>query len=402
MTSAGGRHSLDRVSWWSRLRTDLARPEAPPRREERVFLAGSAMAIIAVAQVSDPGSATDLLLLSPALLAFVLRGLLPTMPAEVFAALVVAPVVLVVGDDGVLEGAFFLVVMMVLYVAWHLGSTARATLVLAVSAVAPWLVATTLAPQVGISWTPWTAACLFTFVLGRTLRRQQALIDQLERAREALAEQAVAEERRRIARELHDLAGHTLAAMLLHVTGARHVLRRDLDEAERALIDAETVGRSSLDQIRATVAALRTHERGTDPALGGTADLPALIEEYRRAGLDIDVAAAGPAPRLEGSVGTALHRIAREALANVARHAPQNSVELTLNAADDAVRLLVVDRGRPGARRDPNAGHFGLVGMRERARALGGELDAGPTADGWSVEARLPRTAPDRDPFVTS
>ena len=109
-------------------------------------------------------------------------------------------------------------------------------------------------------------ANLFVFALGRTQIRQRRLIDQLERARRALADQAVAEERRRIARELHDLAGHTLAAVLLHVTGARHVLRRgDVAEAERALGDAETVGRASLDQIRATVAALRTEERGTDP-----------------------------------------------------------------------------------------------------------------------------------------
>ena len=104
----------------------------------------------------------------------------------------------------------------------------------------------------------------------------------------------MAEERRRIARELHDLAGHTLAAVMLHVTGARHVLRRDLDEAERALVDAETVGRASLDQIRATVAALRTDERGTDPALAGSADLVALVEEYRRAGL-VDRADIAPA-----------------------------------------------------------------------------------------------------------
>ena len=141
------------------------------------------------------------------------------------------------------------------------------------AAFLPFALSQWLVPDEGIAWTPWVSATVFTFVLGRVLRRQQALIDQLERAREALAVQAVAEERRRIARELHDLAGHTLAAMLLHVTGARHVLRRDLDEAEKALLDAESIGRSSLDQIRSTVAALRTDERGTDAALITSADL---------------------------------------------------------------------------------------------------------------------------------
>ena len=378
------------MQWWSAWRADLTRPETPTRREERGFLIGSAVVIIAVAQVSDPGSATDLLLLSPAFLAFVLRGLLPRLPAEVFAVLVIGPVALVVGGESVLEGSFFLIVMMVLFVAWALGSLTRALVILAAAATTPWLVSTTLVPEAEIGWTAWTSANLFTFFMGRVLRRQHALIEQLGHARGALAEQAVAEERRRIARELHDVAGHTLAAVLLHVTGARHVLRRDVDEAERALLAAETVGRSSLDQIRATVAALRTDERGTDPALAGSADLPALIEEYRRAGLVVEVAVAGPVASLEGPVGTALHRIAREALANVARHAPANAVELTLDFDDDVVHLLVLDRGRPGAPPDPNAGHFGLVGMRERARALGGGLEAGPTVDGWRVEARLP------------
>lgn len=360
----------------------------------------SGVVIIAVAQLSDPGSLSDLAVLAPALVGFVLRGRLPSMPAEVFAALVIAPVALVVAREGELEGAFFLSVMMVLYVSWHLGSLTRAVLILAVSAAMPWLVATTMLPQHQIGWTSWTGAHVFTFALGRTLHRQQALIAQLEQARGALADQAVAEERRRMARELHDLSGHTLAAMLLHVTGARHVLRRDLDEAERALRDAESVGRSSLDQIRSTVAALRTFERGSDPPLAGSADLPALIEEYRRAGLVVDATIVAPSTGPDSTVGTALYRIAREALANVARHAPSNSVELVLDGDDETIRLVVADRGRPGAAPDPNAGHFGLVGMRERARSLGGEVGAGPTTEGWRVDVRIPRTAADHDQVV--
>ncbi|HEX2119525.1 MAG TPA: sensor histidine kinase, partial [Acidimicrobiales bacterium] len=254
------------------------------------------------------------------------------------------------------------------------------------------LVARHLAPGSGIGWNAWVAAHLFTFVLGRTLQRQRRLIEQLEAARQELAAQAVSEERRRIARELHDLAGHALAAVLLHVTGARHVLRRDVDEAERALLDAERVGRASLDQIRATVAALRTHERGTDPALAGSADIAALVEDYRRAGLAIDATVPAPVADLDGAVGVALHRIAGEALTNVARHAPQNRVEFTVDVGADEVRLVVTDRGRRGAAPESltGDGHFGVVGMRERARALGGGLQAGPTEDGWRVEARLP------------
>jgi len=377
----------------------MARPETPTSRDELTFHLVAPVTIIALSQLTDPAPAGTLLLLAPALVSFALRPVLPRFPAEVFALLVVVPVAAAVGLAGDVEGTFFLSVLMVLYVAWSLGSLTRATLVAVVAASMPWFVADRLAPGSGIAWQPWVMAHLFTFVLGRTLHRQRLLIDQLEAARQALAEQAVADERRRIARELHDLAGHTLAAMVLHVTGARHVLRRDVDEAEVALRDAEGVGRSGLEQIRAVVAALRTDERGTDPVLPGSADLPDLLEGYRRAGLAIDADMAASAA-VGGPVGVALHRIAREALANVARHAPRNRVAVTVSATPDEVRLAVVDTGRPASAPDPHELRFGLIGMAERARALGGDLEAGPTPDGWRVAARLPLVGTRPEPTV--
>jgi signal transduction histidine kinase len=382
------------VTLVQRVRADLAKPEVPTSRDELPFLVGCAALIIVVTQLLDPGDALDLLVVAPAVLAFAARGLIPRLPAEVFAALVIVPVVAAVGRDGALEGTFFLVAMMTFEATAHLESLVRSAIITVAGAASALIVAELLAPDSGIAWEPWAMANLFVFALGRTQVRQRRLIEQLERAREALADQAVAEERRRIARELHDLAGHTLAAVLLHVTGARHVLRRgDQAEAERALADAETVGRASLDQIRATVASLRTDERGTDPALSGAADLPALVADYRRAGLAIETSIAAPAADLAGPVGTAVHRVAREGLANVARHAPGNRVTMTLDVDGSVVRLVVADRGRPASPPDPDALHFGLVGMAERARALGGEFEAGPTADGWRIEVRLPLTA---------
>jgi signal transduction histidine kinase len=258
-----------------------------------------------------------------------------------------------------------------------------------------------LAPESGIAWEPWALAHIFICSLGRAESRQQRLIDQLERARRALADQAVAEERRRIARELHDLVGHTLAAVLLHVTGARHVLRRDVSEAERALIDAEAVGRASLDQIRATVASLRADERGTDPPLAAVADVATLVDEYRRAGLVIESYIGPAAAVFTGPAATALHRVAREGLANVARHAPENRVELQVDVVGGLMRLVIVDRGRPARPPAPDSLHFGLVGMLERARSVGGDFDARPTTDGWRVEATFPIAGAARDEFVS-
>ena len=381
-----------------RWRADLTKPSRPTSRREVVFLTASALLIVAVAHLTDRGTARDLIVLAPAVLAFAL----PRLPAAVFALLVIVPTAVAVGRDGTLEGSLFLSVMMMYATAAHLGSLTRALTIMASAIAVPWLVAEVLAPDSGIAWVPWAMAHVFTCSLGRAEHSQRTLIDELEHARRALADQAVAEERRRIARELHDLAGHTLAAVLLHVTGARHVLRRDLDEAERALIDAQTVGRASLDQIRATVASLRADERGTDPALPGVDDLGTLVGDYRRAGLAIESAIDARAVALTGPVGTALHRVAREGLANVARHAPGNRVELTVAVERDVVRLVVADRGRPASPPDPRALHFGLVGMAERTRSLGGDFEAGPTPDGWRIEARLPITPAYRDEFVPS
>ena len=371
------------------------------RRDDRGFFVVAVAVITAIAQLTDPGTALDLLIVFPAVGAFVFQDRLARLP-EVFAVLVVVPIFVVVGVQTVLEPMLFLSVTMVLYVSAHVESTMRAALIAAFASASPWIIGEFLAPEEDIGWQSWIMAHAFTFAIGRLLHRQQALIVQLDRARQALAEQAVAEERRRIARELHDLAGHTLAAMLLHVTGARHVLRRDVDDAERALSDAESVGRASLDQIRATVAALRTDERGTDPALAGSADLDALVDEYRRAGIEIAAAISPRVAELAGPTGTAVHRILREALANVARHAPGNTVEVIAAIDDNDVLLTVADHGRAAASPDPNSGHFGLIGMSERARALGGSFDAGTTVDGWRVDARLPILAAPSSEFARS
>ncbi len=361
-------------------------------RDEISFLAPVAALIVVMAQVSDPGSAGDVAVLTFSALCFVLQGRLRRLPPEVFAALVIGPILVVMGRWGELEPAMFLGVMTVLYIAGDLRQTWRAALIAVAAALSPWLVSLQLPDGYDIAWLPWAMANGFTFSMGRLLYRQRELIRDLDSARRALAAQAVADERRRIARELHDLAGHTLAAMLLHVTGARHVLHRDLDEAERALCDAESIGRDSLDQIRATVAALRTDERGTDPSIAGVADLDGLFDEYRRAGLAVATGVAGTLSDVPAAVGTAVHRIVREALANVARHAPTNRVEVEIVVDPAAVCLLIADHGRRAPGAAPGAGHFGLVGMGERARALGGTMEAGPSADGWRVSARLPFT----------
>lgn len=380
------------------LRADLGRSEHAPHRTEFLCVTAGAIGNAVVAWIIAPGSPFEASLLAVAAAAFLVRGTGPRLPAEVFAALVIGPVWYVTSRPGApAEGAFFMSVMMVLSVAANSGSRVRPAVIAVVGALYPWTVNLSQTPPDDIGWVAWTFAHIFTYVLGRVMRMLMDTIAELDRTRQVLADQAVAEERRRIARELHDLAGHTLAAVMLHVTGARHVLRRDPDEAEAALREAESVGRRSLDQIRATVGALRTAETGTDTPVESGADLVELVDEYRRAGLDV-TADLGAASDLDGPVGFAVHRIAREALSNVARHAPGNRVRIRVEVGDAGVTLRIDDHGE-AARPAGGSITFGLTGMRERARAVGGVVEAGPTSDGWTVRAELPldgRPAPDR------
>ncbi len=378
--------------WWRPGRAS-SRTDRPLAWDVLPVVVAVAMVIVIAAQWNEPGTAVDLALLGVAAAVLVAAVSWPRVRPDAATLVVLAAAGTAVGHHGHLELGLFLVVLMTLHTAWHVGSTARAVAVAVVCAAV--LAAISITRTDSFSWPPWAAAELFTLVLGRTLGNQRMLIDQLEAARRTLAEQAVAEERRRMARELHDLAGHTLAAMLLHVTGARHVLRRDLDDAERALLDAEAVGRQSMEQIRQAVAALRTAETGLDAPLAGGAELAALVEEYRRAGLVIDADIDAGLAQLSGPVGTALHRIGREALANTARHAPNQrvAVRAELDHVAHRVRLVVQDHGQGGSSVAPGtatAPGFGVVGMRERATALGGTLHAAATADGWRVEAALP------------
>lgn len=380
-------------------RSDLTNQDQPVGRREIPLLASIALTAVIAAQWNEPGTTIDLVALIAAGVALVSVAVFSWIPSELFVAAVAAPVCFAVGHQGHLEIALFLVATACLYSAWYLGSALRAGLTTTASCIA--IVLAWVMSDSGFLWLPWVAANVLLFVLGRTLWRQDLLVHDLKAAREALAEKAVADERRRIARELHDLAGHTLAAVMLHVTGARHVLRRDPDEAERALLDAEAVGRASMDQIRATVETLRTSERGVDPPLPEADRLDDLVEEYRRTGMTVEASIEPAVADIRGAVGLATHRIAREALANVAQHASSNWVELVAVIDQQAVRLEITDHGRPAKNSATNAvrrGSFGLVGMRERASALGGIVSAEPSADGWRVEAVLPLGGAEQTP----
>ncbi|HEY0186206.1 MAG TPA: sensor histidine kinase [Cellulomonas sp.] len=234
-----------------------------------------------------------------------------------------------------------------------------------------------------------------------------------EETREEIAMRRVAEERLRIARDLHDVIAHHVAVISVQSGVAQHVLGRDEDAAREALTHVRTSARSVLSELQDVLSVLRgtDGEPGTAPA-PGLADVPALVEAARDAGLAVELDTAGlvPADLSTADPGAAVamtaYRIVQEALTNVRKHAPHARARVVLRSDEDGMLVRVVndaptggDAGLapdldrdPGSQPDPVAGsHLGLVGMRERVAAVGGLLQVGPRPDGgFSVTARFP------------
>jgi signal transduction histidine kinase len=269
-----------------------------------------------------------------------------------------------------------------------------------IATVAP--VATTLIQDpadiaVGI----WIIGIAFAWALGLAAARQSQLAAELDATRRELAEQALLAERRRIARDVHDLVGHGLAAVMLQVTSARHVLRRDPAAAEEALRSAEGVGRRSMRELRRTVDLLRSdNESAMAPPLPSARDIGALVEEAQAGGLAVELRKGDDLSQIAPGVGVALYRIAQEALSNAARHAPRARTVLELELTDGCVSLVAETTGPTAAAPDSDQerSQYGLIGMRERAVALGGEFAAGPTPAGWRVSCRIPMETTDATP----
>ncbi|NEW30249.1 sensor histidine kinase [Nocardia cyriacigeorgica] len=230
------------------------------------------------------------------------------------------------------------------------------------------------------------------WMVGVMLQSQRRFLYQEREYQGIRAAQAAAEERRRIAREVHDVIAHSLSVTLLHLTAARHSLQtdRDVDEAVDALTDAERLGRQAMADIRRTVGLLDGPSKNL--AEPSAEDIAALLDDFARAGLSIDAKITGDLDSVSAAVGLALYRIGQESLANVAKHAPGADVCFRLTV-DPLTVTLAVANTLPAGSLTIGTG-MGLTGMRHRAELLGGRMTAGPDGDGWSVEARFPHAPP--------
>lgn len=228
-------------------------------------------------------------------------------------------------------------------------------------------------------------------IRGDYLRLLQDRAAHLEREQAAEARRAVAEERTRIARELHDVVAHQVSLMTVQAGAAKTVAADDPQGALQAMEAVEKAGRQALGELRHLLGVLRPEaeidELGPQP---GLADIPRLVDNLREAGLDVSLTMDSVQTKLPARVDLSTYRIVQEALTNVLKHAGPNArTEVRLSTDHHGVVIEVLDRGH-GATILPRSGH-GIAGMRERAQLLGGSLDAGPRpGGGFQVVAHLP------------
>jgi signal transduction histidine kinase len=239
-----------------------------------------------------------------------------------------------------------------------------------------------------------TAFVLIAWLGGRGVRTRTRLTEELHeaavQAQEAHEEEvarAAADERRRIAREMHDVVAHSVSVMVVQAGGARRILERDPARAIDAAAHIEEVGRAALNEMRRLLGVLHHgDERAPQP---GMARLGALVERTRAAGLPVSLTVEGEPRSLPAGMDLAAYRVVQEALTNAIRHAGAAPTEVTVRWEPAHLELEIVDTGAPAA--NGNGGGHGLVGMEERVRLYDGELRAGRRAGGgFEVVARLP------------
>ncbi|WP_346386572.1 histidine kinase [Nocardioides sp.] len=244
----------------------------------------------------------------------------------------------------------------------------------------------------------WLAGLMIGWDVGFILRALQLRIQTQESEYAARERQIALEERQRIAREVHDLVAHSLSVTMLHLTAARRDLEdgSDVAEAIDALKDAERVGRQAMADVRSTVGLLSQGAGGAEPPTPQVGDVPALVDSFRAAGLDVDYWCRGDVDEVPAATGLGLYRIVQESLANVAKHAPGSRVRVRVALSRDPGTLTIRNALAREALSSGSPGGSGLTGMAARADLLGATFAAGPDGREWLVEVGLPRgdTAP--------
>ncbi|WP_067824686.1 sensor histidine kinase [Nocardia inohanensis] len=397
---------------------DRVTPLRPPARVQDVLLAvfitvmqvqgtvvrNSGQPEAVLRPLSDLGQLGYLLLLLPGAALLVRRRL----PLTVFAVSALASAVYYALDFP--DGPGWLALFVAVYTLTARGDGHRSLLIAGsgiVALTAIWLIsATDIEPPAAIGWVYFRiGASIMSAALGESVRSRKIIATQAleraalaERTREEQARARVDAERLRIAREVHDTVAHAIAIINVQSGVTAHVLDKRPEQARAALRTIEQTSSRALAEMRAVLGVLRDDDDGRVPH-PGLAQVGELADRARAAGLEVEIATPAPPAPIPTAIENAVYRILQESLTNVIRHAGPTRVTVALRYEEESVQIRVTDAGRtPGAKpaaavaaTDRNG--YGIPGMRERCRLLGGELTAAPLPDGgFTVSARLPLT----------
>jgi signal transduction histidine kinase len=230
------------------------------------------------------------------------------------------------------------------------------------------------------------------YLAGRTIRARTERADELEREQSSLADAAAESERRRIARELHDVISHSLGVMILQAGAAEHVLDRDPDRAREVLSSIRETGQEAIGELHTLLAVARGEVESSREPTPSLADLSRLAANARQAGLEVDLVVDGTPRELAAAVELSAYRIVQEGLTNALKHARASTASVHVVYHERELEIEVSDDGDGavaggGSRR-------GLAGISERVSVFGGRFDAGPRqgGGGWTLHAVLPAT----------
>ena len=287
-------------------------------------------------------------------------------------------VVLLIGGNWLLAGMFFALLTVARYedrrTALRLGIPAAALLVVPLLYDGHWNTARLVGPLVifAVAW-----------LIGDNVRAR-------EHEREEKIELATAEERARIARELHDVVTHNVSVMVVQAAAAGEIFEQDPQRAREAIGAVEETGRRALNELRRLLGTVAGDEAGVQPQ-PGLDRLGELVDRVRAAGLEVELIEEGAPGDMPEGVGLSAYRIVQESLTNTLKHAFASHVTVRVSHSGGAVEVEVTDDGVGSALHGEGRG---LIGMRERVALYGGELDAGSRAGGgYGVRARIPVTA---------
>ena len=252
----------------------------------------------------------------------------------------------------------------------------------------------------GIGFALLTIVCAHNLGRLTAIRREQVERAEQEARRQALvaaleADRSADAERRRIARDMHDIVAHAVSVMIVQAEAGAATAAAGAPATPAHYDAIAETGRGAIEQLRRVLTVLRDGERPDETEVGGSAGLTLVVERVEAAGLPVEVHALHLADEVPAEIGTAIHRIVQESLTNTLRHAGATTAVVDLSLHGDHLVLTITDNGRrPSSKRQPLAGR-GLIGIRERAAACGGTADAGPgPGGGFRVRVVLPVQAP--------